>query len=522
MSLVESWPHMSEPSLGLSGAAPISSGRTTKSSLARKAASLGLASLLLAGAIPALTFTAAANAAPGDPAAIKAVTPEVPVDAAGVPLGAVTGFTQSGNVVELSTDKGAIRVTFLDDGNFRLEADPSGKFTDPANTDQGDPARTANIVVGKDKFPGVTPTVTDGDWLVLKTAKISVGINKATTQLRVVRADGSLVLEESAPITFGANSATQHLAQQDGEQFIGGGMQNGRSVHTGALINIAKNFDWDDDGYPNAVPYYMSSKGYGVLRDTFARGSYNFAGQATTTHEEKRFDAYYFVGDYKQSLGAYTTLTGKPMMPPVYALEYGDADCYNRSNPGYSSSGYGDPDGAKQRTPDAIKTARKFVENDMPAGWMLVNDGYGCEYQQLPETVGNIEDETDLKVGLWRAGPARSAAACNGRAIIQETSTPSAGRSRPSPAPATQVWRSPRAMLTASLAAPRSPTSVTSSGRPSLLPCTQCPAGLRRTSVPGSTAIRQRPSTVSTCSSASSSCPSSIRWHRNHPPAVSP
>ncbi|XAS67443.1 NPCBM/NEW2 domain-containing protein [Micrococcaceae bacterium Sec5.7] len=292
-------------------------------------------------------------------------------------------------------------MTYLDDSNFRLKADPTGKFTDPANTDQGDPARTANTVVGKDKFAGAAPVVTEGDWLVLKTAKVSLEINKATTQFRLLRADGSLVFAESAPITFGSRSATQHLQHQDGEQFIGGGMQNGRSVHTGALINIARNFDWDDDGYPNAVPYYMSSNGYGVLRDTFARGSYDFGGQSTTTHEEKRFDAYYFVGDYKQSLNAYTTLTGRPLMPPVYALEYGDADCYNRSNPGYSSSGYGDPDGAKQKTPDAIKTAQKFVDNDMPAGWMLVNDGYGCEYQQLPETVSNIGEQTDLKVGLW-------------------------------------------------------------------------------------------------------------------------
>ncbi|UVJ39608.1 NPCBM/NEW2 domain-containing protein [Arthrobacter sp. CJ23] len=391
---------MSAPSQGLSGA--VRTGTTgTLSCLGRKAAALGLASLLLAAAVPALTFPAAANAAPGDPAAIKTVTPEVPVDSAGVPLGAITGFTQAGNVVDLATEAGAIRVTFLDDGNFRLEADPTGTFTDPANTDQGDPARTANIVVGKDKFPGTTPAVTDGDWIVLSTAKVSLHVNKATTQLKLLRADGSLVFAESAPITFGAKSATQHLAPQDGEQFIGGGMQNGRSVHTGALINIARNFDWDDDGYPNAVPYYMSNKGYGVLRDTFARGSYDFGNQPTSTHEERRFDAYYFVGDYKQSLNSYTTLTGKPLMPPVYALEYGDADCYNRSNPGYSSSGFGDPDGAKQRTPDAIKTARKFVENDMPAGWMLVNDGYGCEYQQLPETVDSIEEETDLKVGLW-------------------------------------------------------------------------------------------------------------------------
>ncbi|MEE2524443.1 NPCBM/NEW2 domain-containing protein [Pseudarthrobacter sp. J75] len=366
-----------------------------------KAAALGLAALLLTTGIPALTSTPPAAAAPGDPAAVKTVTPEVPVDASGAPVGAITGFTQNNNVIDLTAKAGALRLTFLDEKNFRLEADPSGTFTDPANTDQGDPARTANIVVGKDKFAGTAVEVSDGDVLVAKTAAIAVEINKATAQLKVSRADGSLVFAESSPITFGANSATQHLLPQDGEQFIGGGMQNGRSVHTGALINIARNFDWDDDGYPNAVPYYMSSKGYGVLRDTFARGSYDFGGQPTATHEEKRFDAYYFVGDYKQSLSAYTTLTGKPMMPPVYALEYGDADCYNRSNPGYSSSGYGDPDGAKQRTPDAIKTARKFVENDMPAGWMLVNDGYGCEYQELPETVSNIEEETALKVGLW-------------------------------------------------------------------------------------------------------------------------
>ena len=401
---------MSLPSSGLPGKAlprharpgtRANTSHRTLGCLRKKTTALALASLLAASGIPALSFAGAAAAAPGDPAAIKTVTPEVPVDAAGVPLGRITGFTQDNNVVDLSAEAGALRVTFLDEVNFRLEADPSGSFTDPANTDQGDPARTANIVVGKDKFAGTAVTVEDGDLLTIKTAKVTLEINKATTQLRVSRADGSLVFAESAPITFGAKSATQHLQPQQGEQFIGGGMQNGRSVHTGALINIARNFDWDDDGYPNAVPYYMSSKGYGVLRNTFARGSYDFGSQPSTTHEEKRFDAYYFVGDYKQSLGAYTTLTGKPMMPPVYALEYGDADCYNRSNPGYSSSGFGDPDGAKQRTPDAIKTARKFVENDMPAGWMLVNDGYGCEYQQLPETVANIEQETDLKVGLW-------------------------------------------------------------------------------------------------------------------------
>ncbi|MEF3402758.1 NPCBM/NEW2 domain-containing protein [Agromyces sp. CCNWLW203] len=340
--------------------------------------------------------TAAGATAATTPITPKPVTPEVAVDAAGTPLGAISAVQQDGASVTLTAAGGAMRVSFLDATTFRLEADPSGTFTDPANTPQNDPARTANIVVGTESFDGADVTVTDGDTITIATSAVSLVIDRATGASTATRADGSVLWAESAPITFGASSATQHLAPIEGEQFIGGGMQNGRSVHTGATVNIAKNFDWDDDGYPNAVPYYMSSNGYGVLRNTFARGSYDFAAH-TTTHEEKRFDAYYFVGDYKQSLDSYTQLTGRPMMPPVYGLEYGDADCYNRGNSTYTA--FKDP--TKLQTPQALNFAKDFVTNDMPGGWMLVNDGYGCEYTELPATVDAIEAETGLKVGLW-------------------------------------------------------------------------------------------------------------------------
>lgn len=366
---------------------------------------LGVAALLsvvgVAGITPAFaaeeaTDAAAASASATTPVEVKPVTPEVPVDADGSTLGAITGVEHDGNEVTLAAEHGAMRVTFLEDRTFRLEADPSGEFTDPANTPQGDDARTADIVVGSESFDGSGITVSGEDPITISTDAVSLVIDRATGRSSATRADGSVIWSESAPISFGDTSATQHLNAVEGEQFLGGGMQNGRSIHTGATINIAKNFDWDDDGYPNAVPYYMSSNGYGALRNTFARGSYDFAAH-TTTHEERRFDAYYFVGDYKESLESYTQLTGRPMMPPVYALEYGDADCYNRSSPTYNGSK--DPD--KLRTPQALEIAKDFVEHDMPGGWMLVNDGYGCEYQELPETVDAIEDQTGLKVGLW-------------------------------------------------------------------------------------------------------------------------
>ena len=46
-----------------------------------------------------------------------------------------------------------------------------------------------------------------------------------------------------------------------------------------------------DGGNPNPAPFYLSSSGYGVLRNTFAAGAYDFRDAAKTRHAEQRFDA---------------------------------------------------------------------------------------------------------------------------------------------------------------------------------------------------------------------------------------
>lgn len=368
--------------------------RVTALGLAALLATTGIG-LAVAPASAATSAEAPDRSAP-TPIVPKPASPKVAVDDNGQSLGAITEVSQNGSTVTLTAEHGAMRITFLENGTFRVEADPSGEFTDPANTPQNDPARTSNIVVGTASFDGAELTVTEGDSIRITSPTATVTIDRATSMISATRADGSVIFAESAPISFGASTSTQHLADQKGEQFLGGGMQNGRSIHTGSVINITSDYDWDDGGNPNAVPYYMTSNGYGVLRNTFAPGTYDFK-KHTTTHQERRFDAYYFLGDYGQALESYTQLTGRPIMPPVYALEYGDADCYNRSSPTYTA--YKDP--AKLRTPQALDFAKEFVEHDMPAGWMLVNDGYGCEYQELPETVQAIDEETGLKTGLW-------------------------------------------------------------------------------------------------------------------------
>jgi alpha-glucosidase len=336
---------------------------------------------------------------------IVSATLLVPVAGAALPkpeagLGRITAVEQNGAQVALTAEEGAARVTFLEDDVLRVEADPSGSFTDPANDEPADPnAPDADIVV-RDEWPGAELELGDDDaTITVASDAVRLLIDKNTARMTLLRADGSLVWQETAPLSFDDAGATQHLARGAREQFLGGGMQNGRFSHRGQTIEIDRDFDWDDGGNPNAVPYYMSSSGYGVLRNTFAPGRYAFTEPVAVTHDEQRFDAYYFVGapgDYKHALDEYTELTGRPMMPPVYGLEYGDADCYNRSNPSYQ----GERTPGKLRTPDAVAVAQDFVEHDMPGGWMLVNDGYGCEYVELEET-GDAMRERGIEMGLW-------------------------------------------------------------------------------------------------------------------------
>jgi len=299
-------------------------------------------------------------------------------------LGAVTGFSADGSTFTLEAGKANVRVVFLREDVFRIWLAPEGKFTDPANTPPKPGEPDSNIVV-KDDYPAVAAQWSDaGEYYSLRTAKAEVRAYKNPLRFALHRADGSRIWAETEPLSWSEADATQSLSRGADEQFVGGGMQNGRFSHRGKTIKIARDFNWEDGGNPNASPYYMSTAGYGVLRNTFAPGSYAFTEPVATTHQEQRFDAYYFVGGMKTSLNRYTELTGRPFLPPIYGMEYGDSDCYNRGH--YRPGVDPDPDNdwkyhaQKEVTPDAAKIAQKFTDHDMPRGWMLVNDDYGCGY----------------------------------------------------------------------------------------------------------------------------------------------
>lgn len=140
-------------------------------------------------------------------------------------------------------------------------------------------------------------------------------------------------MQESAPLSLGTKT-TQSLVKNSGENFYGGGTQNGRFVHTGETIHIANESNWVDGGVASPNPFYYSSNGYGVLRNTFLAGSYDFgnnsADTVATAHNENKYDAYIFLSDganaaerVQDLLGEYYHVTGAPVLLPEYAFYEG-------------------------------------------------------------------------------------------------------------------------------------------------------------------------------------------------------
>jgi len=303
-------------------------------------------------------------------------------------------FDQTSNTFEIESSDTQIRVQFYREDVVRIWLAWDGNFTDPAS----------EIVVGKPQ--SLSPAFTDaGEYYEMRPSQASdIALRAAKNPLRFsMYRHGALVWTESQGLARGSGSSLQSLKVLEDEYFFGGGMQNGHWSHKGHKLTISADGNWDEGGNPNAVPFYVSSAGYGVYRNTWAVGHYDFTSSpAVLSHSETRFDAFYMVSaprDYKALLGAYSFVTGPPYMPPIYALGMGDSDCYHNKRHGWSSH-------------SVVNVADKYLEHDFPTGWFLFNDGYGCGYgddaaDDFPHDFDVLDDVVvklaadGFETGLW-------------------------------------------------------------------------------------------------------------------------
>jgi len=307
-------------------------------------------------------------------------------------VGNITAFKADKNEFDIAAGLSKVKVIFYNDDIFRIWLAPDGEFTNPAGND----------IVEQYLIKNPQVKATDkGLYYQLKSKQCVLRVYKQPMRFALYDVtDTHKVWAETKPLSFGAKT-TQTMARQPNEYFYGCGMQNGYFSHRDKDILIEKGNGWDDGGRANPAPFYMSTAGYGVFRNTFDVGVYSFKENLKFTHNEDRFDAFYFYGpSLKRILNSYTQITGRPFLMPRWALSMGDANCYNRGTKGYETKN-DKSSGISGTTPDVIKlVADKYVENNMPHGWILPNDGYGCGYVKLDSTVMELH-KRGFYTGLW-------------------------------------------------------------------------------------------------------------------------
>lgn len=326
-----------------------------------------------------------------------------------------------------------VTLDFYGENIFRLFRDDAGgilrdpKATPPAQILTGGARRATG---------GVRLTKSAGE-VVIATPRISVSVDRKTGLMNVRDlATGKVVVEETAPAALEKGKTTLTFKAGADEYFFGGGVQNGRFSHKGKAIAIENTNNWVDGGVASPTPFYWSTKGYGLLWHTFKPGRYDFGatdkGQVLLSHNEDYLDVFLMVNDGAVPLlNDFYQLTGNPVLLPKFGFYEGHLNAYNRDYWTEDKNGfmlYEDGKRYKESQKDngGIKeslngeknnyqfSARaaidRYLNNDMPLGWFLPNDGYGAGYGQTGTLDGNIRNLKEfgdyarskgVEIGLW-------------------------------------------------------------------------------------------------------------------------
>jgi alpha-D-xyloside xylohydrolase len=145
-------------------------------------------------------------------------------------------------------------------------------------------------------------------------------------------ADYASQLEPALPFSFirrasdYSRSVAAVFSLMPGEKLFGGGESFTRLDKRGQKLVLWSN---DANGVETGrmykpVPFFMSSRGYGMFVHTSAPATFDFGASVGNTSQlllgDDELDLFVFLGTPKDILDEYTTLTGKAAMPPLWSF----------------------------------------------------------------------------------------------------------------------------------------------------------------------------------------------------------
>jgi alpha-D-xyloside xylohydrolase len=144
--------------------------------------------------------------------------------------------------------------------------------------------------------------------------------------------DNDLLLDPVMPFSFVrrasdySRSVAAVFSLQPGEKLFGGGESFTRLDKRGQKLVLWTN---DANGVETGrmykpIPFFMSSRGYGMFVHTSAPATFDFGASFTNRNSlllgDDEMDLFVFLGAPKDILDEYTNLTGKAPMPPLWSF----------------------------------------------------------------------------------------------------------------------------------------------------------------------------------------------------------
>jgi alpha-D-xyloside xylohydrolase len=234
-----------------------------------------------------------------------------------------------------------VRIRFYGDRVFRFEFYATPEVSDEVET----------LPLAEGAFDGPTELTQtkEDDHLVLATPELRVRIGLAEWSFAVETAEGRTLLAEqrdddaakdgvrSHPLGFDAGQTNRWPLRATGagssfklradERIFGLGETFTAFEKSGQQVDswITQPHGAETPHSYKNVPFFLSSKGYGLLADTYRRVSFDVGSESTisngVTVDDDNFQFVFFHGpSFKDILGDYTALTGRPGEVPKWSL----------------------------------------------------------------------------------------------------------------------------------------------------------------------------------------------------------
>ena len=236
----------------------------------------------------------------------------------------VVDYRAQGNSLTFTLSDGAgMRIEFLDSKNLKFWVSPDAKF---------DATNESFAVVNEDFGQRIEVEVNESPSnFEVFTGDLRLMVHKLPFKVQLFNKYQRLLMGDvdADPYAIDGSSISTSKVLREDEHILGLGEKTGgldRKGNSYTMWNSDKPcYSETEDPLYKSIPFFMSSYNYGIFFDNTYKTEFDFGKEQSDRYSfsspDGAFIYYFFHGkDYREIIQSYTHLTGKPIMPPKWAL----------------------------------------------------------------------------------------------------------------------------------------------------------------------------------------------------------